>query len=99
MVYEALCELEKCYNIEIIVVLAYLNMNKEVYFDMNKTLFPEVLEKTPMKYAISVRNKYMIKNSQYMICGIDNTFSNSYNFVEYALKRDLKIINVGTYKI
>ncbi len=100
MSYQVLSELEKYYDIDIIVVLAYLNINKdEIFFDISKTVFPQILEKTPPRYAISARNKYMIKKCQYMICGVNNTFSNSYNFVEYAMKRNIKIKNIGAYKI
>lgn len=100
MVYQVLTELEKEYKINVFVVLAYLNMKKEnIYYDMSKTIFPDVLEKTPLRYAINKRNEYMIKKSQYLICCVDNTFSNSYTYVERALKHKLTIINIGNYNI
>ncbi len=98
--YQVLVELEKKYEIKVFVVLAYLNGKKEnIYYDTNKTIFPDVLEKTSFRYAINKRNEFMIKNSQYMICYVDNTFSNSYDYVKLALKNKLKIINIGTYKV
>ena len=100
LVYKALVEIEKHYDIKYWLVLAYLNIKKEnIYYDMNKTIFPQELEKTPLRFAISVRNKYMIKKSQYMICGINNTFTNSYNFVKLALNKNLTVINVGNFQI
>ncbi len=99
-VYQVLVELEKKYTIKVFVVLAYLNGKKEnIYYDMNKTIFPDILERTPLRYAINKRNEFMIKNSQYMICCVDNTFSNSYEYVKLALKNKLVVINIGTYKV
>lgn len=92
--YTTLCELEKIYDIKIIVVLAYLN-NIPDYFDREKTIFPDVLEKSPFKFAVIKRNNYMIEKSQFLICCIDHTFSNSYNFIKKAISKKMKIINLG----
>ena len=37
----------------------------------------------------------MIKNSDFIICYIDHTFSNTYNFVKLAVNKKLHIINLG----
>lgn len=92
--YTVLCKLEKIYNIKILVVLAYLN-RIPTYCDNAKTVFPEELEKIPYKYVIYNRNIYMIKNSDFMICYINNTLSNTYNFVKSAISKNLHIINLG----
>ncbi|MBQ4119988.1 MAG: hypothetical protein IJD45_06320 [Clostridia bacterium] len=99
MIYQVLEKLESKYNITIYVVLAYLNMKKKnIYFNINKTIFPNTLEKTPLRYAINKRNEYMIKKSDYIICFVKNTFSNSYNYLQVAMKNNLEIINLGSYK-
>ncbi len=41
----------------------------------------------------------MIDNSQFMICYINNTFSNTYTFVNYAMKKKKKVINIGEYNL
>ena len=99
MVYQVLEKLESKHTITIHVVLAYLNIKKDnMYFDIDKTIFPDVLEKTPFRYAINKRNEYMIKKSDYIICFVKNTFSNSYNYLQVAMKNNLEIINLGSYK-
>ena len=100
MVYRILKVLENEYQIEVNVVLAYLNFKTEnVYFDIADTIFPDILEKTPFRFAINRRNEYMIKNSHYIICCVDNTLTNSYKYIEIALRNKLKIINIGSLDI
>ena len=41
----------------------------------------------------------MIKQSQYMICYLNHTFSNSYTFVKYAVSHKLEIVNIGSLDI
>ena len=94
--YKVLLKLKKKYNIEILVVLAYLD-NKKNYYNQSFTVFPEILEKTPRRYAILKRNHYMIDKSQFMICYVDNSFTNAYSFLKYALIKKLKVINLGKY--
>ena len=100
LVYQALCELEKKYEIEIKVVLAYLNRESELtYYNTEKTVFPDCLTKTPPRFAISKRNDYMLQNSDYLICFLNHQFSNTYEFVLKAVKKNKKIINLGNYSI
>lgn len=95
-----LCQLENAYDIDVKVVLAYLNQKaRDSYYDTDKTVFPEVLDKTPLRFAISKRNLYMIEQSQYMVCYVNNTFSNSYKFVQRAKCLNLQIINIGNLLI
>lgn len=93
-VYSTLCELKKTYKIKIFVVLSYINSVPD-YCKNAETIFPEVLEKTPFKYAINKRNMYMIEQSHYMVCYLENTFSNTYEIVKKAYRKKLKIINIG----
>ena len=100
LVYECLCELEEKYIIKVVVVLSYLNREDELtYYDTKKTVFPDCLTKTPPRFAISKRNDYMLKNADFLICNLDNQFSNTYELVLKAIKRNKKIINLGRLKI
>lgn len=99
-VYEVLCMLEKKYEIKVFAVLAYLNNGKKQnFYDINHTIYPCVLENVPLRFAINKRNMYMIEQSQYMVCYINNTFSNSYRFVSKAINKNLKVFNIGKYEI
>ena len=98
--YKILCELEKSYNIKFYVVLAYLDKQKSTeYYSAANCVFPDVLENTPLRYAIVKRNIYMIEKSNYMICYINHTFSNTYTFVKKAKSKKLQIINTGELNI
>ena len=98
-VYRVLSELKKKYEIKINVALAHLNQKSTNFYKSEETFFPNVLERTPFKYAINKRNIFMIKQSQYMICYLNNTFSNSSTFVKSAKSRKLKIVNIGSFDI
>ncbi len=95
--YSVLSELKKKYQIRIIIALAYLGGRLSYYKD-EETVFPEILEKCPKKYAILKRNKYMIEKSSFMVAYVNNALSNAYKSFEYAQKRQLTIINLGKYK-
>ena len=100
LVYECLCELEEKYKIKTNVVLAYLNREDELtYYDTQKTFFPDCITKTPPRFAISKRNDYMLKKADYLICYLDNKFSNTYELILKAIKRKIKIINLGSLPI
>ena len=100
LVYEALCELEEKYSIESKVTLAYLNRETELtYYNTEKTIFPDCLAKTPPRFAISRRNNYMLQKADYLICFLNHQFSNTYEFVLKAIKKNIKIINLGNLSI
>ncbi len=92
--YMVLKELEKIYKIDVLVVLSHLTSVPD-YCKGSKMIFPDEAAKSPYKYAIIKRNGYMIKNSQFMICYINFTFSNTYNFIKLAISKKLHLINLG----
>ena len=96
-VYSVLSQLKNKYEIKIVVALAYIDM-KPSYYNEDETVFPEILESCPRKFAILKRNKYMIEKSNFLVAYVNNAFSNAYKSLEYAEKRKLKIINLGKYK-
>ncbi len=96
LVYEVLCILQNYYEIEIFIVLAYLNRNTDnVYYDCKKTIFPDVLTKTPMRFAIRRRNSYIIDISDYVITYVNNQFSNTFINIEEAIRKKKCVINLG----
>lgn len=100
LAYDVLCDLESIYKIEIYVVLAYLNDNcKNKYYDITKTIYPEELTKTPLRFAIRKRNSYMINKSDYVICYMNDPFSNTFSNIKEALKKKKHIENLGEFNI
>ena len=98
LVYDVLCELESIYKIEINVVLAYLNDNRdEKYYDIAKSIYPDELTKMPLRFAIRRRNSYMIDKADYVICYMNNPFSNTFTNVKEAAQKKKQIINLGEY--
>lgn len=86
-------EKEEYRDIKYNAVLAYLPTKNDspVY---ENTIYPEELETVPKRFAIVKRNKWMIDNSDYVICYVTNTFSNAHKFVQYAQKKGKKIVYI-----
>lgn len=96
IVLSVLRELKKEYtDIDYAVVLAYLP-EKRVFPDMDfsETVFPEGMENTPKKFAISRRNKWMINNSDYVITYITHSWGGAAQFAKLAVKHGKRVINI-----
>ena len=98
IVLKALRELKQayphiCYN----VVLAYMPGEKQSYeiYDPTETLLPEGIETAPKRFAISWRNKWMVRESQIVVCYIDHTWGGAAQFVKYAKNQGKEIINLA----
>ena len=95
MVYSVLKELKVKYpHIRYIVVLAYMPDEhiKEVYGE--DTLFPDGLESVPKRFAISIRNDWMIQHSDYAVCYVHKITGGAAKFREKAEKKGLQIVDV-----
>jgi uncharacterized phage-like protein YoqJ len=100
LTYRVLCEIEKSYPIQIFVVLAYLNQPScKKDYDPQKTIFPDILAKTPLRFAIKRRNSFMIDNTEFVIAYLNEPFSNTYNLIMEASKKKKEIINLGEWAI
>lgn len=96
MVLSVLREIKPEYNIRYNVVLAYMPVEKKEddMIDYSETIvFPEDV---PKRFAISARNKWMIKQSDFLVAYVVKDFSNAYKFLEYAKKKKV-VINIGKY--
>ena len=92
----AVWELKKEFSeIENILVIPYLNFNIFAPELFDGTIYPEDVEKVPFRAKIIRRNRYMVKNSAYAVCYVNNLFGGSGLTYEYAKKQGLKIINLG----
>lgn len=58
------------------------------------TLYPEELEVVPKKFAISKRNRWMVEQSDVVICYIRHWHGGAAKFVELAQKKGKYVINL-----
>lgn len=73
-----------------VFVTPYLNKwldDRKVYIEKeyDEVLYPE-LEQTPLKYAITKRNEWMIEQADYIIFYVQNHFGGAYSALTYAIK-------------
>ena len=92
MVRQLLEELTEVYPVSYNVVLAYLPTEKNRYDDYTNTVYPEGIEATPKRFAISYRNKWMIRQSDVVVTYVTRNFGGAWQFKETAKKHGLKII-------
>ena len=78
------------------IVLSYLG-ESALCGNQELTIFPEELDGVIRKFAIPKRNEYLIKKSTVVVCYVENSFSNSYKWVEKARKKGHRIINLAEY--
>ncbi len=82
-------------HIDYAIVLAYLpSKNIDCINHSSNTIYPERLEYTPRKYAISKRNIWMIEQSDYVVTYVKNTTGNSNTFKNTALKKGKIVIEL-----
>lgn len=98
MVLKALRELKKqyphvCYN----VVLAHMPSERREYelYDPTETFLPEGIETVPKRFAISWRNKWMVRESDVVVCYITHSWGGAAQFVEYAERQGKEVINLA----
>ncbi len=60
----------------------YIKQELKLY---NEIIYPE-LEKVPKRYAILERNKWMVKQADYIIFYINHSWGGAYKMLEYAKK-------------
>lgn len=93
MTASILNELKEKYEIKFDIILAYMpsGLNSD---DYSNALYPDGIESVPKRFAISWRNKWMVDNSDIVICYINKKPSKAAKYVELACKKGLKIINL-----
>ena len=84
-------------HIKYYVVLAYLPDEKKNSdtFDYKHTIYPEVLEKVPFKFAIDKRNRWMLKQSDIAITYVTTIVGGAYKFKTIAEKQHKIVINIA----
>lgn len=92
LVYAALCDVRKRYNIKVFRVLAY--MPKPGDTNTADTILPEGLENSHPRYAIVKRNEWMLNRCEYVIAYVNHISGGSYKFVKAAEKMGKKVIYI-----
>jgi len=98
LVLRALRTLKTIYpHISYSVVLAYLPQSKSAFgtwLNDDETIYPEILETIPPRYAISKRNRWMVKQADVVVTYVTTTFGGAAQFKKLAEKSGKRVINL-----
>ena len=95
IVRAVLRELKKEYpQINYAVVLAYMPGKQTEFEDCSDTMLPEGIESIHPRYAISWRNNWMLRQSDYVVTYITHTWGGAAQFVSKAEKQGKIIIDL-----
>lgn len=87
--------LSKNYQINYSIVLAYMPVKKNEYIEYTNTLIPEEIEKTPKRFAISYRNKWMLNQSDAVITYVNHNYGGAYQFKNMAVRQGKRVIELA----
>ena len=94
-VHSELKRLKQVYpQINYAVVLAYMPVKKTEYDDYSDTMLPEGIESVHPHYAISWRNNWMLKQSDYVVTHITHSYGGAAQYAEKARRLGKIVINV-----
>ena len=82
------------HRIQYAVVLAYMPGKKKEYDDYSDTMLPEGIESVHPHYAISWRNNWMLKQSDYVVTYITHTYGGAYRYASQAYREKKIVINL-----
>ena len=76
------------------VVLAYLPGKETEYEDYSDTMLPEGIESVHPRYAISWRNNWMLRQSDYVVAYITHSWGGAAQYVNKAKRQNKRVINL-----
>ena len=76
------------------VVLAYMPGKKTEYDEYSDTMLPEGIEYVHPHYAISWRNNWMLRESDYVVTHITRSWGGAYQYAEKARRQKKVVINL-----
>ena len=97
LVQKALSEASKNHpEIKCFIVLAYLPGEKKEYVPspLLETIYPEGIEKTPLRFAINRRNQWILSRSDFVVV-YSSPFGNSRKIAEKAFISEKNIIDLS----
>ena len=87
-------------NNEITLVLPYTVSDIEYYeIYYNNVVIPERLCGAHHKAAITLRNRWMVEQSDLLICYVERENGGAYSALKYAQKLGKQIVNLGKWSI
>lgn len=93
-----LSELKQIYpHIHYTIVLAYMPQHNSTLgkeYEAN-TMLPEGIENVPRHFAIIWRNKWMLRQAEYVVAYVVHSFGGAVQFVEMAQKQEKTVIHLG----
>lgn len=94
MVRRQLEDLSKAYEINFTVVLAYLPDERRENYRLTNTIYPEGIESVPKRFAISWRNKWMLRQADTVITYTTHPSSGAWEFEQLALKQGKRVVQL-----
>lgn len=79
-------------KIRVYRVLAYMPTDSELSED---SIYPQGIEETPKRFAISYRNRWMIDRCDYVVSYVAHSASRAYRFGQLAKRKGKKVINIA----
>ncbi len=88
---------EKYPQISYYVVLAYMPKGGAAGtgYEAGETVFPEGIEYIHPRYAISWRNRWLVEQSDFVICYVKRSWGGAMQYVKMAERRGKEIINLA----
>ena len=97
MAHSVLQELAEVHpHISYAVVLERLPEPRDkAVWDFSDTIFPEGLEAVPSRFAISRRNEWMLKQSDFVVTYITHNWGGAAQYAEKAQRQDKRVLNLA----
>lgn len=96
MVKTQLIKMQQKYpHISVAVVYAYLSNDKGKQETEIDTVYPEGLENAPPRFAIDKRNRWMIKQADYVVTYVKYTVGGAVKYKEIAEKAGKTVFNLA----
>lgn len=102
---QAIRELKKIYShIELDIVIPYLTKSitdyRSLYYEnFDNILIADIPINTPKKFCIIKANEYMVDNSDFMICYVEQMWGGAIKTFNYAKRKKIQVINIASNPI
>ncbi|MBQ8550843.1 MAG: hypothetical protein IJ426_05825 [Clostridia bacterium] len=81
-------------HIEYRIILAYMPVKKDEWYDYSNTVYPEELASVLRKFAIDRRNNWMIKRADFVVVCVSHNTGGAAKFKKIAERKNKKVINI-----